>query len=76
MINNSETDNSINGSNNVLISCRNGLQGINVTGFKVSDLKYFTINLTSHAGSQCNSKTISIQLITELSPLGLSTLYF
>ena len=68
MVDSNNDDHTINGPNSVLISCDNGLQGISVTGSKISDITNFTINLTSHAGSQSDLKTISIQLIIELSP--------
>ena len=61
MIDTGDTNYSINGSNSVL-TCRNGLQGINSTGFKISDLTNFTINLTSHGGRQSSLKTILMQL--------------
>ena len=51
----------------MLISC-NGLQGIIIEGIKVSDATNFSINLISHDGSQSDLKTISIELIIELSP--------
>ena len=38
------------GSNSLIISCTE-LQGINVTGSKISDVTNFTMTLTSHAGS-------------------------
>ena len=67
MVAGEDEDHHINGSNSVLISC-NKLQGINVTGSQISDANNLTINLTSHDGSQSDLKTISVQLITELSP--------
>jgi len=67
MVESNNTDHTINGTNSVLISCTK-LQGINVTGSKISGVTNFTINLTSHAGSQSDLKTISIELITELLP--------
>ena len=51
----------------VLIS-RTELQGISISEPKVFNLTNFTMNLTSNAGSQSNLKTISIEIITELSP--------
>ena len=68
MVDSNDEDHNINGTNSVIISCTNGLQGINVTGFKISDIKNLTMNLTFHDGSWSNLKTISIGLITELSP--------
>jgi len=62
-----DEDHAINGTNSVLISCAE-LQGINVTGSKISDAINFTMNLTSHIGSSSDSKTISIGLIIELFP--------
>ena len=67
IVNSNDKDHTINESNSVLISC-NWLQGIYVTGSKVSDVTNFTMTLISHAGSQSDLKTISIELITELSP--------
>ena len=67
MVDGNDEDHNINGSNSVLISC-NGLQGIIIEGIKVSDATNFSINLISHDGSQSDLKTISIELIIELSP--------
>ena len=68
MVDSNDEDHTINETNSVLISCDNGLQGINVIGSKISDITNFTMNLTLHDGSQSNLKTISIGLIIELSP--------
>ena len=67
MVDFSNENHKINGSNSVLISCTK-LQEIRITGSKVCDAINFTMNLTSHAGSKSILKTISIELITELSP--------
>ena len=66
-VDSNDEDHYINGSNSVLIAC-DGLRGISVEGSDVSDVTNFDINLTSHTGSKSDSKTISISLITELSP--------
>ena len=55
LVDSNNTDHSINGSNSILISCTD-IQGINITGYKISDATNFTINLTSHAGSQSDLK--------------------
>ena len=68
MVDSNDKNHTINGTNSVLISCDNGLQGINITGSKISDITNFTMNLTFHDGSWSNLKTISIGLIIELSP--------
>ena len=68
MVDSNDEDHTINGTNSVLISCTNGLQGINVTGSKISKATNYTMNLTSHDDSLSNFKTISIGLIIELSP--------
>ena len=68
MVDSNDEDHTINGSNSVLISCDNGLQGINVEGSKISNTANFTMSLTFNAGSQSGLKTISIELIIELSP--------
>ena len=69
MMDSNDEDHTINGTNSVLISCTNGLQGINVTGSKISDITHFTMHLTSHTGtSLLDLKTILIKLIIELSP--------
>ncbi|XP_065908921.1 uncharacterized protein [Dysidea avara] len=64
IVDSNDEDHTINGSNSVLMSC-NGLQGISVKGSKISGRTNFSMDLTSHSGSQSD---ISIQLITELSP--------
>ncbi|XP_065895382.1 uncharacterized protein [Dysidea avara] len=68
IVDSDDEDHNINGTNSVLISCDSGLQRINVTGPKISNVTNYTMNLTSHDGSQSNLKTISIGLIIELSP--------
>jgi len=56
MTDSKDEERKISGKNSVLISCRDGLQGINVTGSKISNAKNFTINLTFHVGSQSDTK--------------------
>ncbi|XP_065894045.1 putative leucine-rich repeat-containing protein DDB_G0281931 isoform X2 [Dysidea avara] len=56
----------INGSQ-VLISCT-VFQGISVIGKRIFNATNFTISITSNHGSKSNFKTISAELITELSP--------
>ena len=68
MLDSNDEDHTINGTNSVLISCDNRLQGINITGSKISDITNFTMNLTFYDGSWSNLKRISIGLIIELSP--------
>ena len=68
MVDSNDKNHTINGTNSVLISCDNGLQGINITGSKISDITNFTMNLTFRDGSWSNLKTISVGLIIELSP--------
>ena len=68
MVDSNDEDHIINGTSSVLLISCTELQRISVTGSKVTDATNFTINLTSHTGSQFDSKTISIELITELSP--------
>ena len=48
LVDSNNTDHSINGSNSILISCTE-MQVINITGYKISDAKNFTINLTFYA---------------------------
>ena len=67
IVDSNDEDHTIYGSNSTLISC-NGLQGISIKGPKISDIKNVSMNLTYHHGSQSDVKTISIELITELSP--------
>ena len=64
IVDSNDEDHTINGSNSVLMSC-NGLQGISVKGSRISGRTNFSMDLTSHSGSQSD---ISIQLIAELSP--------
>ena len=66
-VNSNDEDLSINGTNDVLISC-NELQGIKIRGSEILNATNFTMNLTSHTGSRSDLKTISIELTTELSP--------
>ena len=55
------------GSNNLLLSCNN-LRGIRVIGNEVITTSNISMTLTSHDGNQYDLKTISIEIITELSP--------
>jgi len=57
----------INGLPDVLISCET-LKGISVIGENVVQPLNISMTLTSHDGSQSDLRTISIALITELSP--------
>ena len=68
MVNSNDEDHTIYGKNRVLLSCDYGLQGISVTGSKISGMTNFTMHLTSHAGSQSHLRTISTELKSELSP--------
>ena len=60
-------DHHITGAKDVLVSST-VFQGIGIIGKKISDMKNFTMTITSHDGSISDLKTISIKLITELSP--------
>ena len=75
MLDSNNEDHYINGTNSVLISCTE-LQSISITGSKIGNAKNFTMNLTSHVGSRLGMKTISIKLITELSPCHLAGFYY
>ncbi|XP_065895376.1 outer membrane protein A-like isoform X2 [Dysidea avara] len=67
-VNSNDKDHHIFGSsNNVQISC-DSLRGISVIGNKVMTTSNISVTLTSHDGSQPDLKTISVELITELSP--------
>jgi len=57
----------IQSSNNLLLSCNN-LRGIRVIGNEVITTSNISMTLTSHDGNQYDLKTISIEIITELSP--------
>ena len=57
----------LNGTNFISVSC-DALQGISVVGEKVVSITNFSLTLTSHAGSQSDLKTISVELITQLTP--------
>ena len=57
----------INGSRSVLVSCE-GFRGVRIVGEEVTDAVNYSINITSHDGSKSDLKTISLKLITELSP--------
>ena len=67
MVDSNDEDFNINETNSVLISC-NEFRGMSIRGSKISSMTNFTMNLTSHTGSRSDLKTISIELITELSP--------
>ena len=57
----------INGSNIVLISCET-FRGIRIIGDDISNLINITLTIVSITDSQSDLKTISKQLIVELSP--------
>ena len=67
VISNSQNYDIIGVSTNVLISCDN-IRGISVIGDKVTTPSNISTTLTSHDGGQTDLKTISVQLIIELSP--------
>ena len=58
----------INGSSYVLVVTCEGFRGVRIVGEEVSDAANFSITITSHDGSKSDLKTISMKLITELSP--------
>ena len=58
----------INGSSYVLVVTCEGFRGIRIIGEEVSDVVNYSITITSHDGSKSDLKTISMKLITELSP--------
>ena len=64
---NSQNYHIIGASTGVLISCNN-LRGISVTGDEVTTMSNISMTLTSHDGRQSDLKTISVELIIELSP--------
>ena len=58
----------INGSSYVLVVTCEGFRGVRIVGEEVSGAVNYSINITSHDGSKSDLKTISLKLITELSP--------
>ena len=54
-------------SDYVLISC-DVLQGLSLTGDKVTIAENFSMRFASHSSSQSDLKTVSVQLIVHLSP--------
>ncbi|XP_065895934.1 uncharacterized protein [Dysidea avara] len=58
----------INGSSYVLVVTCEGFRGVRIVGEEVSDVVNYSITITSHDGSKSDLKTISLKLITELSP--------
>ena len=67
IINGEDESHQINGSSYVLVSCEN-FQGVRIVGMKVFKADNYSINITSHDGSKSDLKTLSLKLITELSP--------
>ena len=61
----------ISGSSYVLVVTCEGFRGIRIIGEEVSDVVNYSITITSHDGSKSDLKTISLKLITELSPCHL-----
>ena len=64
---NSQNYHIIGASTGVLISCNNP-RGIRVTGDEVTTMSNISMTLTSHDGHLSDLKTISVELIIELSP--------
>ena len=58
----------------VLVSC-DVLQGLSLTGDKVTKVENFSVSFASHSGSQSDLKTVSVQLEAELSPCHLGFHY-
>jgi len=73
ILNNEGEDHQIN-SHFALVSCE-GFRGIRIIGKEVTDAVNCSITLTSHDGSKSDLKTISLKLITELSPCHLGFHY-
>jgi len=67
VLNGEGEDYQINGSHYVLVSCE-GFRGIRIVGKEVTNTVNYSITMTSHDGSMSDLKTISLKLITELSP--------
>jgi len=68
LVNGNGQDHYINGSSTKVLTACDILQGISVTGNEVKRASNFSMTLTSQNGNQFDLKTISIQLIAELSP--------
>ena len=64
---NSQDYHIIGASTGILISCNN-IKEIGIIGYEVTTPSNISMTLTSHHGSQTDLKTISIELIIELSP--------
>ena len=54
-------------SDHVLISC-DVLKGLSLTGDKVTKAENILMSFASHSGNQSDLKTVSVQVIVELSP--------
>ncbi|XP_065896048.1 probable outer membrane protein pmp20 [Dysidea avara] len=67
IISTGDQDHQIAGSDYVLISCDIS-QRISVIGSKVTKVEKFLVHFSSHSESQLELKTISVQLVVQLSP--------